>query len=348
MKNISLDLEKHIVDMFKEGYNVTYIMNKTRISRYIINKILKRNTDESILIKYIIDDFNKGISIKYLSYNYNLSEKKIEYILEKQNILNYDDIVNSYLNGESITSLRKRYNKRAEFIKRILLKNNVKIRTDVEATRLYNKTNSYDENYFSKYSDTMFYYVGLLMADGCVSSKDNGVCINLQLQDKSVLDGLREEIGLNKEIKVSSTRLYNNIYDVAVFNITSKQIHSDLIKLGVVPRKTYVGTTMKFIPDEYKIPFLYGFFDGDGYYQICKNGNHKIRLGSYTTGILEEIQKYLSENFGISSRIGVEHNLNIITFPKTQAIKLSKLFLGCNNKYYICRKREKLETLSNL
>lgn len=334
--------------MFKEGYNVTYIMNETGISRYIINKVLKRNTNRDILIKYIVNDFTKGTPIKYLSYNYNLPEKEIEDILEKQNILNYDDIINSYLNGESITSLRKRYNKRAEFIRKILLKNNIKIRTDIEGTRLYNKTNFYDENYFSKYNDTMFYYVGLLMADGCVSNKGNRISMNLQLQDKSVLDGLKEELGLNKEIKISSAKLYNNVYDIAVFNVTSKQIHSDLIKLGVVPRKTYIGTTMKFIPDQYKIPFLYGFFDGDGYYQICKNGNHRIRLGSYTADILKEIQEYLLENFDISSRISIEHNLNIITFSKLQAIKLSKLFLECNNKYYICRKREKLETLSNL
>ena len=57
-------------------------------------------------------------------------------------------------------------------------------------------------------------------------------------------------------------------------------MHEELIKKGVVPRKSLILTYPKYIPDELQRYFLRGYQDGDGGIFVYKNGGHTGFVGT--------------------------------------------------------------------
>lgn len=71
-------------------------------------------------------------------------------------------------------------------VKTILQENGIYIRNYIESKDNSRKY-SIDDNYFKTQSHNMAYILGLLAADGSVSSKENGVFIQLKADDKKFL-----------------------------------------------------------------------------------------------------------------------------------------------------------------
>jgi hypothetical protein len=106
-------------------------------------------------------------------------------------------------------------------------------------------------------SEMKAYILGLLAADGNVSSDIRYVIkIGLQKRDRMLLERIVQEIAP----KVPITE-YRNAYYVS---FSSKEMASDLAKYGVVPRKSAIFGWPHAMPDELAIPFILGYFDGDG------------------------------------------------------------------------------------
>lgn len=121
----------------------------------------------------------------------------------------------------------------------------------------------FDNTIFEKIdNEQKAYWLGFLEADGCVHSGEGDYRIELGLaeQDYHHLEKYRDFIGKNNKI---SHRYGTNSYR---FNFRDKKIHGDLIKLGCTPKKslTLQFPTEEQVPDEWLIPFLRGYFDGDG------------------------------------------------------------------------------------
>lgn len=121
----------------------------------------------------------------------------------------------------------------------------------------------FDNTIFEKIdSEEKAYWLGFLEADGCVHSGEGDYRIELGLkkEDYHHLEKYRKFIGRNNKI---SYRSNTNSYR---FNFRDKKVHSDLIKLGCVPQKSLIlqFPTKQQVPDELLLPFLRGYFDGDG------------------------------------------------------------------------------------
>lgn len=128
-------------------------------------------------------------------------------------------------------------------------------------------------NYFQEInSEKQAYILGLLAADGSVADRGT-VEIELQHRDRTLVEFVRDEIAPGVPLRERhGTRLY--------FSCT--RMASDLARFGIVPRKSYNFAWPQALPEAFAIPFLLGYFDGDGYFRQGRPGGWQWELlGTY-------------------------------------------------------------------
>jgi hypothetical protein len=107
-------------------------------------------------------------------------------------------------------------------------------------------------------TDEKAYWLGFIAADGTVVSNGRkyGITLDLQPRDLHWLERFRDTIAPGAKITKHGTRSYS-------VSIGSKEMFQDLVTLGIRPRKS---NTLQWpdIPERFVIPFLLGYFDGDG------------------------------------------------------------------------------------
>lgn len=127
-----------------------------------------------------------------------------------------------------------------------------------------------NHDFFKIWTPDSAYTVGFLMADGSIRHKDycktKGYYIDLALHTKDieVLEYIKDIIQPTSSICHRKYTGKDNIYrTISYLAICSKLLVSDIMKLGVIPRKT----GREIIPNIDNINFrhfLRGYFDGDG------------------------------------------------------------------------------------
>lgn len=124
-------------------------------------------------------------------------------------------------------------------------------------------------------SEIKAYLLGYFVADGCVNleKKINGsfsyrLSLNVSIDDKEVIDMF------NTYVFPNNNQYYNTYHKDGisrkpqiVLRCSSKHMVDTLInKYSIKPRKTYDNEfDMPDIPDEFKLDFIRGYFDGDGH-----------------------------------------------------------------------------------
>ncbi len=115
----------------------------------------------------------------------------------------------------------------------------------------------FNEHYFNIIDcDDKAYFLGYLMADGCVCTSINRLDFGIHKKDISILHEFK--------IKLNSQNLVREYTKVAVINHTSKTLISDLAKHGCTNKKSLTLQFPTTIPDNYIWSFIRGYFDGDG------------------------------------------------------------------------------------
>lgn len=178
------------------------------------------------------------------------------------------------------------------------------------------------------------YFLGLLMADGWVTSKKYS--IGLKLKDFSIIEKYRDFI--NKDLKIYN---YNNSMYSVIFG--NKEVHSWLISIGITPRKSL--TLNINIPITWDI--FRGIFDGDGYAPI-KGQNAKITSGSIK--FLEQIQEFL-KFYNIYSRIDIQQKLINTTYClKLFKASYKELYKNMynNTNLFLERKHDKMRLIAEM
>ena len=194
-------------------------------------------------------------------------------------------------------------------VKRLLLENGVKIKSIQETNISKYKIN---HDYFSTQGHNQAYIIGFLGADGNISAKDNRIDLELFSLDKEILEKIREELGLERPIKVyecASGYVKNKLY------FYSAKIKQDLMKFGLVPNKTY-SSDYKFpyiLEKQYVIDYIRGLFDGDGSVKDA-NGTICFQIDSSNKQILIEIQQFLKNNYNIEMQLTSNQKTNIVLY----------------------------------
>jgi len=227
-------------------------------------------------------------------------------------MMSNQELVNYYQDGNSLAATSKKFDISVYKIKKILQQENIHIRSRHEQCIIENQKRSFKINhyYFDELDDIKAYWLGFLAADGTVRKNRNEIKIGLKAQDAFLLKEFKTNLESEHPLKFYKTK---NNYEVVEFRFSSERIKKQLAYYSIVPNKTYIGITMKNIPDKYKLAFIKGFFDGDGSYTA-----NKVKIVSYTENILKEIQDFIPQKSYIYYTNRNLYSLELSTIPSLE------------------------------
>lgn len=124
------------------------------------------------------------------------------------------------------------------------------------------------------------YWLGFIAADGCVYERENNasLIINIHDKDKDHLEKFKNFICTDAKIvsHIQNGGFSNNTPMVKI-TLNSKKMVNDLKDKGIVPRKSLI-LDIPNIESEYFLPYILGYFDGDGSVNILQNGEFSISI----------------------------------------------------------------------
>lgn len=223
-----------------------------------------------------------------------------------------EEIIKLYLLGKNTVEIAKIYNTYNTSIRRVLIRNNISLRTCsmvrsyIDNTRFVNSELTRKESYF----------LGLLVTDGCISN--NRITLSLKEEDVYMLKSFASFFG--KKVKVNKYfHTAHNKFQYEV-KLRSNELSNNLQKLA-----NFINKSLEL---EMKIPLnfdiLRGIIDGDGHVRI-----NTVSIFSNSVKFLNQIKDFLNK-YNIVSYIHTDkRGLSSISIHKQQSL----LFLY-NKMYY--------------
>ena len=231
-----------------------------------------------------------------------------------------DYIIQNYLSRGNIIELAKEFGTTDTMIYRLLKNNNISKRN------INNRKYFINENFFEKIdNEQKAYWLGFLLADGCVSQRnDKCMLLQLSLANKDI-DHINK---FQKDLQSSYPLRYKKKVNMTYVHYCNTKICQDLIKLGCLPKKTFLVEFPK-IDSSLYFDLIRGYFDGDGCIHISKaltkSGKPKRHCWSIcgTRKFLEKVHLILLEN-DIDSNIYKKGNISYLVVVKIN--QLPKLY----------------------
>ena len=165
------------------------------------------------------------------------------------------------------------------------------------------KKYTFDENYFEVIdTEHKAYWLGFIMADGCIKSNINQLSIGLSEKDINHLEKFKNSIKATNPITIEETNAFNKNYISCYFRINSKKLCNDLIKLNIYPCKTQCEIPSN-IPENLYNHYIRGIFDGDGWVSY---GHGWCDLGF---GMGKDILVYIKDKFEKYAFVKTSYNV---------------------------------------
>lgn len=204
------------------------------------------------------------------------------------------------------------------------------------------------------------YWLGFILADGCVEKKlrGNKYCYRLSIEikedDSKHLEKFANIFGTTiRKRRRKKVGKYLGYVVSCYFTLYTKKIINDLINKGIVPRKTYkdCSSVLDNVCEEFIPDFIRGYFDGDGTVCIRKKDGIKnfssasFSISSYRKEILEKIKKIMVKELMIRNanilerRIG---NSSIFSLNWGGRIQLSLIYNYLYKKSTVFLNRKKI------
>lgn len=160
----------------------------------------------------------------------------------------------------SLKAIGEKFNVSRSVISRVLNEENVEKRKTTNLYKAdYRKFQIID-------SSEKAYWLGFLAADGCVYVRPENATVRIQLNIKDIehLEKFKNFMDSNVNIKTAiQTEGFSNNTEIAIIAFNSMDMAADLIDKGIVPRKSLILRPPK-IDSKFYLPFIKGYFDGDG------------------------------------------------------------------------------------
>ena len=217
----------------------------------------------------------------------------------------YNYILKEAKLGKKPCEIAKAIHARATIVAQILRRNNY----GYDVNRL-------DHNFFKKIdNEEKAYWLGFIMADGCVCYKPPYYYVSLTLSGKDCIQVERwyKAIKLNKKPRKYKDK---DGYFKCVGSFGSKVMCQDLINLGCIPKKTETLDFPTKIPNNLIHHFVRGYFDGDGCVLISCGQVIASFVGT---------EKFL---IGLRKVLGIDKKLQ----KATVSTKVKYLVIGGNRK----------------
>ncbi len=222
----------------------------------------------------LINKFQDGVTIEQLCDTYSAKWGDIYDMISiclRHSIDNISDIEkykikNLYESGVSTTKIGVQFNLHHKQVRKIL--NELNVKKNNKCRRKHNL----DENYFDIIdTQNKAYILGFLYADGYNSIDKLSIRLQLQEEDREILEKMRFELKSDKELifiqcdnKVASNGyISKNMYNLEIY---SKHMCQQLDSLGMHQNKSMILTFPEWLSEDLYSHFIRGYFDGDGSY----------------------------------------------------------------------------------
>lgn len=227
-------------------------------------------------------------------YNVKFGKNNKCIFTEKQEEL----IVNLYTaKGKTLMEIAELFGlKNKSIISKVIKSKNIKV------PYADKKKYKYNENYFDVIdTQDKAYILGLLYADGCNNDKKGTICLQLQEEDKHILEQINKLIENEKPLYCikSNNKNHANSYSIVLYG---KKLCETLNGYGVTPRKSLVLEFPKWLDKNLYFHFIRGYIDGDG---CCVYNSDKniFRISMVGTNRFLEYVQNIFKFVGIKSTI---------------------------------------------
>lgn len=215
------------------------------------------------------------------------------------------------------------------------------------------KIQKFNEYYFDEInSNDKAYWLGFIYADGWIEQniKNRHYCLGIELNEKDLSHLVLFNKWINGNVSVKSRQItisFNNGYIttsvLCSIKYYSKHLIDSLNNYNIVENKTYKEYKLPNIPDKYMISFLHGYFDGDGSFFLKnkKMNYYGFNYTSHNKTILDDIRKYLYENYNITSYVYLskkDSNVWQLCIASQNSVKSFANLLLNDNTVYLERK----------
>lgn len=254
----------------------------------------------------IVDLYKQGMTQPEIAQIYDCSVSTVSGILRKMNVETRlggskntkDDVLKMYemyKNGMLLQDIADGFGTTRATVSKLLKKNGF----DVDRF-----TYHFNEHYFDQIdSQDKAYILGLLWADGHNRVDKGGVILELQEDDKPLLERINHitenQRPLRKVALNDKNPAWKNQYNLLW---QSKYLSNVLNEYGMCQRKSLVLEFPKWLNEELYPHFIRGYMDGDGC--VCyMEQNHKIQVSMVGTRMFLEYVQQICKNIGVKSYI---------------------------------------------
>ncbi len=187
---------------------------------------------------------------------------------QKQTIINVaiEEYLNTPENTRSLTQIGKKYGVKRQTLSKYLKERGHDVINYQNRCRI-------NENIFNVIdSEEKAYWLGFIFADGCISSEDYRLEVNLSTKDLNHMLKLKTFLNYEEDIKISVV----NGFSVCRLAVRNKNLWNQLNSKGCTPRKSL---TLKFPnknifeSEDLIRHFIRGYVDGDGSLGIYSRNN---------------------------------------------------------------------------
>lgn len=202
------------------------------------------------------------------------------------------------------------------------------------------KKNSVDNSYFENIDTARkAYWLGFIMADGSIYHYNNDKVqfeIKLQETDNRIIHDFAKDIGFPEDsIRVGVAKRKGTDCNFVAIRVYDKEFCENLMKHGIVDRKSGKEIIPNTVPTEFKKDFIRGFWDGDGSIK-----EHEISVCSTSFKIMSNLSSWFCH---LSIHYTIEQHSNSNIFELKISRKSWKQFLDivyCSGCFGLQRKVE--------
>jgi len=309
----------------------------SKFSPEIIEEAIRRYRNGELL-----SDIAKEYSATYQTLARHLLDRGIEKYPNGYQMRAFtpemDEVIGKrYEDGENLPQLSEVYGINQMTIRRAIMRSGRQTRSKKVALKHY----SLNENAFTELSSDSAYWIGFLMADGCIIDRKQNkqswvIAVSLKSKDRLHLAKLASFLSYDGHIGDSQSR------NDASLKVISDTLTTDLMKWGLAVRKSLnekPNKALLFNPDYWR-----GEMDGDGSIWIAKGNNPgeydpAISLvgGEYLiTKFAEFVRSFTTTKANPSQNKFGMWRLSLKCKPALDTIR--KLYSGCDPAYALDRK----------
>lgn len=216
--------------------------------------------------------------------------------------LNYKQISEEFLDGQTLLSLADKYN----VSQWTLLDRFKKLGIRKTTKRFLN------EHSFCGFNQESCYWAGFLAADGWICNNYQ-LCIELSIIDKNHLEKLKLFLQSNAEIMERERACFNKLHNFCSVRFSSVKLVSDLKEnFNIISNKSLILVPPDKMPQNLIRHFIRGYIDGDGSIGWHKyNNKPRLSVCSGSKLLLEWIQNSIKNNVKTGSpKISQRKNTN--------------------------------------